>query len=338
MIVDRLSKMHHYIPCLAENEGTSAEETARLLIDHVWKLHGLPTTIVSDRGPQFVSQVWDTWCRSLKIKAKLSTAFHPETDGQSEIANQEMERYLRSYCNYQQDDWVKWLPMAEFASNATVSTSTGLSPFMANYGFEPRMNFDKVDVSEGSSRVRLQKIAGQDIAEKMREVVEFAKKNLEKAQISQKKHADKKRAEAPTYKVGQKVWLSTRNIRTTRPSKKLDHQMIGPYVIKKVVKGACQLNLPDGMKLHDTFHTSLLRPYSDDPLPGQIQPPPPPIEIEQDDPDYELDDILDSKRMRKKLFYKVQWTGYPPDPKWYPAENFENAPEIVADYHRRYST
>ncbi len=104
MIVDRLTKMHHYIPCTAAEEGTNAEEIARLLISHVWKLHELSSTIVSDREPQFISLVWKAVCRTLKIDVKLSTAFHSETDDQSEIANQEMKRYLRTYCNYQQDD------------------------------------------------------------------------------------------------------------------------------------------------------------------------------------------------------------------------------------------
>lgn len=142
MVVDRFSKMRHLIPCTTDEHGTTAEETARLLITHVWKLHGLPDSMVSDRGPQFIASVWQLICTMLKIKAKLSTAFHPETDGQSEIANQEMERYLRTYVNYQQDNWAEWLPMAEYAANACVSSSTEVSPFMINYGFEPRMSFD----------------------------------------------------------------------------------------------------------------------------------------------------------------------------------------------------
>jgi urease alpha subunit len=97
--------MHHYISCTATEKSTSAEETARLLINQIWKLHELSSIIVSNRDSQFVSLVWKTICRVLKINAKLSTAFHSETNDQSEIANQKMKRYLRNYCNYQQDDW-----------------------------------------------------------------------------------------------------------------------------------------------------------------------------------------------------------------------------------------
>jgi transposase InsO family protein len=340
MVVCRLSKMHHYIPCFSGDDGTSAEETAKMLLTNVWKIHGLPTTIVSDRGPQFVALTWKSLCQSLRIKAKLSTAFHPETDGQSEIANQEMERYLRSYCDYQQSDWAEWLPMAEYASNATISASTGISAFMANYGFEPRMSFDPIESSEsGSARERILRTKGMNMAKKMEEVFEFTKRKLVKSQNNQKTNADKKRAPAPDYKEGDLVWLSTKNIKTARPSKKLDWKMIGPYRIKKVLGASCQLDLPDSMKIHDTFHTSLLRKASDDPLPGQILEPPSPVIIDEEE-EYELDDILDSRKVgrNKELQYKVSWKGYPPDPTWYSADNFENSKEIVADFHQRYPT
>ena len=104
MVVDRLSKERHYIPCTKEDNGTNAEATAAMFLRHVWCYHGLPISLTSDRGPQFASKMWDSLCKLLGIKAKLSTAWHPETDGQSEIANQEMERYLRSYVNHFQDD------------------------------------------------------------------------------------------------------------------------------------------------------------------------------------------------------------------------------------------
>jgi hypothetical protein len=101
MIINRLTKMHHYVSCMTTEENTSTEEIVRLLINHVWKLHELSSIIVSNRDSQFVSLVWKSVCKALKIDVKLSTAFHFETNEQSEIANQKMKRYLRSYCNYQ---------------------------------------------------------------------------------------------------------------------------------------------------------------------------------------------------------------------------------------------
>jgi hypothetical protein len=105
MIIDRLIKMHHYVLCTAEEDDTSAEETTKLLINNVWKLHELSSIIVSNRDFQFIFLIWKKICQILKINVELSTAFHSETNEQSEIANQEMKKYLRSYCNYQQNDW-----------------------------------------------------------------------------------------------------------------------------------------------------------------------------------------------------------------------------------------
>ncbi len=111
MMIDRLTKIHHYIFCTTTEEDTNAEKIARLLINHVWKLYELSSTIISDKDSQFVSLIWKFVCKILRIDVKLFTAFHSETNDQSEIVNQKMKRYLRSYCNYQQNDWFKWLSM-----------------------------------------------------------------------------------------------------------------------------------------------------------------------------------------------------------------------------------
>ena len=333
MVVDRLSKERHYIPCTCDEEGTTSEATAKLLVDNVWRYLGLPSSIVSDRGPQFTSTVWKAWCKILGITAKLSTAYHPETDGQSEIANQEMERHLRSFVNYNQDDWADLLPMAEFAANSAPSATTGLSPFMATKGYEPRMSFDPIELSSESTRERLANGKARAITEDMKKIWDFVKQNMGKAQERQITAADRHRRDV-SYEVGDKVWLSTRNIKTERTSKKLDHKMIRPYRVKKLVGSSCQLELPPSMKIHDVFHTSMLRKASDDPLPGQINEPPPPIVVEGSE-EWELDDILDSRKRYRKVQYKVKWKGIDEDLTWYDAEGFENAKEVVDDFHQR---
>lgn len=206
---------------------------------------------------------------------------------------------------------------------------------MTNYGFEPRMSFDLIDC-DGTARERVAKRLVTNITDKMQNIWDHAKAQLTKARDSQQRQANKTRTLAPDYKVGDMVWLSTKNINTTRPSRKLDHKWLGPYSIKRVMPGACELDLPQSMKIHSTFHTSLLRPVADDPLPGQIPLPPPPVMTEDEDDEWELDDILDSRRYRGRLQYKVAWTGHPPDPTWYPATNFSNAQETVDEYHRKY--
>jgi len=140
VVVDRLTKMVHFIPT---TEKTSAEGLARLFRDNVWKLHGLPESIISDRGPQFVAGLMRELNGMLGIKSKLSTAFHPQTDGQTERVNQELEQYLRMFIDHRQEQWPEWLGTAEFAYNNKVHLSTQTILFKANYRQNPRMGFEE---------------------------------------------------------------------------------------------------------------------------------------------------------------------------------------------------
>ena len=185
IVVDRLTKERHYISYTTDENGITTEATAQLLLQNVWKLHGLLSSLTSDRGPQFISGVWKNLCKILCISANLSTSFHPETDGQSEIANQEMERHLRTFVNYQQDDWVDKLTMAEFAANNNNSLSTKLSPFFASRGLHLRMSFDVVDFSDTTTRERMNKKKAIDISEAMQSIWKYAQESLTKAQTSQ---------------------------------------------------------------------------------------------------------------------------------------------------------
>ena len=139
VVVDRLTKARHIIPC---RSSVDAADLAHLFVKHVFRLHGLPRSIVSDRGPQFASAFWQRLCNRLGIDRRLSTAFHPETDGQTERMNAVMEQYLRAYVSYLQDDWADWLPLAEFAANNQASETTGVSPFFGMHGFDPAWQCD----------------------------------------------------------------------------------------------------------------------------------------------------------------------------------------------------
>jgi hypothetical protein len=139
VVVDRLSKMAHFIPC---SKDISADQTASLFLKHVIQLHGLPDDIISDHGPQFVSKFWSCLFELLGTKINLSSAFHPQSDGQTKRVNQVLEQYLRCFVNYQQDDWVDLLPLAEFTYNNTVHAATKHTPFFANYRYHPRFNIE----------------------------------------------------------------------------------------------------------------------------------------------------------------------------------------------------
>jgi len=135
VIVDRFSKMAHFIPLRTEEH---IKELALTLVKEIWRLHGLPESIVSDRDTRFTSKFWTSLIQLLQVKLNLSTAFHPESDGQTERVNQTLEQYLISYCSYPQDDWVSLLPFAEHAYNTSMSESTKASPFEINYGCSPQ--------------------------------------------------------------------------------------------------------------------------------------------------------------------------------------------------------
>ena len=139
VVCDRFLKMSHFV---ATTEKITAEGLARLFRDNVWKLQGLPESVISDRRPQFAAGMTKELNKILGIETKLSTAYHLEIDRQTERTNQELEQYLKMYVNYRQNNWAKWLATAEFAFNNKVHTVTKMSPFQVNYGREPRMGFD----------------------------------------------------------------------------------------------------------------------------------------------------------------------------------------------------
>ena len=180
--------------------------------------------------PQFIAIVWKSLCKQLGIKAKLSTAFCPETDGQTERTNQEVEAHLRAYCNHFQDDWSRWLPMAEFAKNNVLSSATGLSPFYANKGFDPSMTFSPDETHYDTTHHRLDAARAGAISNYMKEIVQYISQNLERAREAMARQAEKHRSDVE-FKEGDLVFLSTKNLKSKRPSRKLDHKYEGPFKV-----------------------------------------------------------------------------------------------------------
>jgi hypothetical protein len=334
VVVCRLSKMFHAIAC----DDMTAPAVAKMFLREVWKHHGLPRTIVSDRGRQFVSAFWKEATQQLGAKALLSTAFHPETDGQTERVNAVLEQYLRAYVSYLQDDWYDWLPMCEFAGNNAVSATTGVSPFFANSGQHPRMGYEPPTGQIRPVYQRSQALDANAFVEKMSEIEGFLKEEMQWAQAVYENTANINRSPAPAYQVGDEVLLDARNITTTRPTQKLDWKNLGPFKVIKVVSPySYRLELPNTMKIHDVFHTSRLRPAAgiEEAIPGQKQLPPPPIIVDGEE-EYlieRIDDMRFNKR-RRRFEYLVRWSGYD-EPTWEPVENIEET-HAVDSFHNRY--
>jgi len=326
VVVDRLSKMIHVIPT---TEKLSSEGLARLFRDHVWKHHGLPQQVISDRGPQFVSGFMKELNGLLGIKIASSTAYHPQTDGQTERINQEVEQYLRLFVNHCQDDWTDWLALAEFSYNNKVQASTRQTPFMLNFGKHPRLGIEPLRDAKHP--------AVEEFTEKMKVARQEAEAALSQAADDMSRYYDQQRGIAIQYKVGDMVWLDGKDLTTERPSKKLSDKRYGPFEVTKVVSpSAYKLKLPSTMRLHPVFNTVKLRPYFPDKIDRPIQERLPPV-IEGDMPEWEVEYIKDSKIKNKVLKYLVKWQGYPHEEcTWEPLANLGNALDSVAEFHRRH--
>lgn len=254
VVVDYFSKASHFIPA---KESWNAEDLALAFIALVFKLHGLPDVIFSDRGTTFMSCFWTSVLAHLNIQPAPSTAFHPQTDGQVERINALLKDYLRHFVSNEQSDWVRWLPLAEFSYNNTPSESTKFSPFFVQMGFHPR--FNSLVASSGIP-------SADGFVEHLQRVHSKLVETLSAAKSAQAKYYNGDRRVAVTYKPGDLVWLSRRHIKTKHPSSKLDVRRLGPFpVVHMVGDNAVELQLPPSYaRLHPVFNVSLIMPFVSD--------------------------------------------------------------------------
>jgi len=324
IVIDRLTKMAHRLPCTKE---INAQQFSELFVREIFRQHGLPKDIITDRGSVFTSDLLKETTKQLGIERRLSTAFHSQTDGQTERTNSTLEQYLGAFVNYQQDNWKGLLPMAEFTYNNGHQESIKHSPFFANYGINPEYQ------TIGHH------MQGQIIPpESMSQLHDTLQVERTEAQLRHKKYYDEGRKPDPNLQSGDMVWLLPRKIRTTRLCKKLNYKKIGPFkILAKIGESTYKLDLPPSMRIHNTFQISLLELYHDDKFPSQRTQPPPPI-ILKGEPEYELEEIIDSRLHYGKLQYRAKWTGYPPehDEVWYPYDNFEKADIAKQQFHQMY--
>jgi hypothetical protein len=326
VVVDRFTKQAKFIPA---NKSDNAKTLASQFLTHVFREHGLPSDIVSDRGATFTSHWWKEFLKMLDVRPNLSTAFHPQSDGQTERVNQTVEQHLRIFCDYLQDDWVDLLPLAEFSYNSSYHSSLGMSPFFANKGYNPRLTITLSETPVPSAKEHLQRL---------KSVHETCRSNIKKALDQHAFWANKRRLPAPDFKPGDSVWLLRRNVKTLRPSDKLDAKKLGPFRIDKPVgKSAFRLQLPDSVKIHPVFHVSLLERYFPNTLPSRPTPEHPDPEIIDGEEHWQVEAILDSQLHRRQLRYLVHWQGFDEsDRSWIPASEFHDDDQLVVDFHTKY--
>jgi hypothetical protein len=301
VFVDRLTKMAHFAPTTT---GVTAPELAKIFMNTVFKLHGMPKIIISDRDSKFTSNFWRSFTKLMDTKLGLSTAYHPQTDGQSERMNRTLEQMLRAFCGEKQHEWDEHLALAEFAYNNSCQASTGYSPFHLNYGEEPKT---PVVLLHPTKRNDSWNPASADWINNLQADMTKAKRQLAQARDRQAANANKRRRH-DEFKIGQKVLLSTAHL-TMDFHQKFKPKWCGPYkVLDKIGAVAYKLELPPQMHIHPVFHISMLKPFEGD---RQDEDRPPPVVTIQGKPAWEVESILDKQSKGKKTKYLVKWKGYP---------------------------
>ncbi|SPC65292.1 related to pol protein [Ustilago sp. UG-2017b] len=290
VIVDRLTKFAILAPTY---KTVTAKQTAVLLHGHMVRLFGYPDHMVSDRGRQFISGAWKAFAEQMGVKHSLSTAYHPQTDGQMERVNQVVEQYLRMYCNYEQNDWADLLDTAAFVYNNTVHNSIGVSPFFACYGWNPKAHPDipqRLGVHDPDLFEYL--IDGKEHCKYLQEQIREAQRRT--VDQYNRKHKD----------IEFKEWVGRRAYRIT---------------------------LPANLRVHDVFHVSMLEPARTSSLAQWAEQPTIPS-LPDEDLDFEVEALIDKRSHLGVIEYKVLWRGYSEEAaSWEPVSNL-NCPDLIQEY------
>ena len=318
VVIDRLTSMVHLV---ALKMSATAVEVADRYLKEIVRLHGVASSIVSDRDPRFTSAFWAEVHRLLGTKLMMSTSFHPQTDGATERVNRVINSILRAVIQPDQSDWCEKLPMVEFAINSAENKSTGHAPFELNYGYIPTLRglLDRVPTPF--------KPGARHYAEKAQLYLLEAHDAIIASRINQTYQANKRRREEPAYKVGDRAWLSTEYLAMPKGRvRKLLPKFIGPFPITRVDKHTSnyQLELPSEMKsrhIRNRFHADRLRPCleNDDTLfPGREAKYYYDYGIPEDEEWY-VDAIVGHAWQGKKVRFNVQWSLG--DTTWEPYEH-----------------
>ena len=324
VVVDHdCTKAIKLIPC---DKTVNALQTAQLYFDHVYRHYGLPEQIISDRGPQFASHVFQELCNLTGIRSTMSTAYHPQTDGQAERANQEIELYLRIYCAAHPELWAHHLSFIEFSHNNRTHSVTKRTPFQLLMGYEPRA----IPIKIGESKV-------PSIKDRLLELVQQREEAQAAHDEARFRMEDRITSNFKPFKRGQKVWLEATNIRTPGRPAKFRPKREGPFEIQEVLSPLVyRLKIPSRWNIHPVFHATLLTPYRETTTHGPTYSQPPPDQIEGEE-EWEVEAIIAHRYKGKRREYLVQWQGYPPsEATWEPEANLKNALDVLNQYKKKH--
>ena len=333
-IIDRLSMKRHYVFCTIENENTNVEIAVEILVQYVFRIHDLFFSITSNRDFQFILLVWQIFCRILRIKCKLFIVSHSEIDEQIEKVNQNIERQLRQYCNYMQDDWDIWILMTKFADNNAISATTKLFLFFVNKRFHSRMSFSSNSTSYTITRERLLIVKAKNIIDTMQNILNYVRNH---AKMTQKRMTTQinKRRKLAKYVEKNFVFLNRRNIKIAKSFDKLDDKRLNSFKMIQRLSNFYRFELFEIMRIHDVFHCWLLRKNLRNSFENQINESSNSI-IVNENFEWEINNILKFRYHYNRLQYRVNWANWSQNRTWYYANNekFDNARDVVNDHHR----
>ncbi len=337
-IICWLIKKRHYVFCHWKDESISVEETVWIMLWNVYWLHDLSSSIVSNRDSQFISTMWQSLCKWLRIIASLLTVYHSEIDDQLKWVNQDVECELRIYCNYMQNDWMKWLFMMKFSENFNIFSIISMTSFYFNKNFYSWMSFNSNMTDYKTTCERLEARKADDIAIQMKELLIFNHQQLKKTKQIIEAQINKHKRDV-IYEVDNWVWLFSRNIKTTKSCKDLKDKQLEFYQITVKVEIFYHLRLLISMKqLHSMFSSKLLCSCFQDSLSEQHLKSSRSLTIENNDY-WKIDDILNSRRYRDWIQYKIKWTELDQNNEWYyvDKEEFKDLKEVLVEFHKLYS-
>ncbi len=307
---------------------------------NVYRLHDLFSSIVSNRNSQFILTMWKSFCKWLRITANLFTVYHLKIDDQTKRVNQDVECELRIYCNYMQNDWVKWISMMKFSDNFNIFLIISMISFYFNKDFHFRMSFNSDTTDYEITREWLKARKANDIVIQMKELLSFNHQQLKKMKLIIKAQINKHRWNI-IYEVENWVWLFFRNVKITRSCKDLKDKQLELYQIIVKVKVFYHFCLSISMKhLHLMFNLKLLQSYSEDFLSEQHAKSLRLIIIDEDDDEHwKIDDILNFRCYWDWIQYKIKWKDLDKNDEWYyvDKEEFDDFKKVLNEFHMLYS-
>jgi transposase InsO family protein len=321
VVVDHgLTKGVVITPCA---KTLTEEGAGEILLNQVYKRFGLPDSIISDRDPRFTAKAFQELLKLLGIKSKLTTAFHPQSDGTTEQFNQEIEAYLGIYCSSNPTDWHKKTGTIEFTHNNRRHSDRTKTSFELMFGSSP------IAIPTAFEHTKF-----PAVEDKLNALRKDREEAIAAHELARRRMIERRKSNFKPFKVDQKVWLDTRNLKT-RYHRKMAPKREGPFKIERVMGPLTfKLKLPITWRIHDMFHAALLMPYTETETHGPNFPQPPP-DIDNDEERYEIETILNHRKRGRGYQYYVKWKGYDiTEASWESATCFENGGEETLKRYR----